>query len=328
MFKRNQLRQAVAAALFVASATSNLALAANEEEPNDRMFTDARLTAQRLVFTTNSMEIEGKIGVTDPAFAPVPDVDFYSFEAQEGDELDVDIDEGMKPFDLTVRSVDTVVAIFGPLPAVTIQRQRDDMSPLVPRDPGSVHIGDALIEKFRVPSTGTYVVGVTSKPRNFVDGGGTVNTTVTGASARFPNGSYKLIISGVTSAVQQINIAIKPGSGEAAPVNPQAKGVVPVALLSNKAISDGAKVVPAFDALSVDTRSLTFGSTGDEYSYLRCAKEGLDVNADGLLDLVCTFDNQLAKWQTDDLEGTLKGKTKEGKAFEGRGWLKVVPKRN
>lgn len=325
MFKRNQLRQAVAVALLTASATGNLAFAVNEEEPNDRIYTDGRLTAQRLVFT-GSVQIVGQIGVEHPAATPVPDVDFYAFDAQEGDELDVDIDKGMKPFDTSVRSVDTILVIFGPLPALTIQRLKDDTSPLVPRDPGSQHIFDALIEKFRVPATGTYVVGVSSKPRTFDEklGWETVNTTVTGESARFPNGTYTLNISGVTSAVQQINILVKPGSGEAAPLNPKAKGVIPVALLSHK--EDAARKIAPFDALSVDTRSLTFGSSGDEYSYVRCSKEGLDVNADGLLDLVCHFDNQSVNWPTDELEGTVKGKTKEGKVFEGRGWLKVVPK--
>ena len=319
--KHSYLSKAVAAALLIATAT-NVAFAVDELEPNDRMFTDARLTAQRLTFSTDTLDINGTIGVTDPNVAAVADLDFYSFDAQEGDVITLDIDNGMKPFDLSVRSVDTVLAIFGPLPAVTIQRQNDDTSVFVPRDPGSVDIRDALIEKFRVPQTGTYVVGVSSKPRSFKDGGGTTSTMVSGSTARFPNGSYKLIISGVTPAVQQINIAIKPDSGEAAPLNPKAKGSIPVAILSNAA----SKSSPAFDAMTLEPYSLTFGSTGDESSYLRCGKDGVDVNADGLLDLVCHFDNQLAKWQSDDLEGTLRGKTKGGVAFEGRGWLKVVPK--
>ena len=322
MFKRNQLRQAVAAALLTASAAGNLALAVDEVEPNDRIFTDGNLTAQRLVFT-GTIEVNGAIGVTAPAGVPVPDVDFYAFDAVEGDNLSIDIDQGMKPFDETVRSVDTIVAIFGPLPSLAVLDGSNDTLATTPRDPGSDHIFDALVPSFRVPRTGTYVVGVSSKPRSFEQGGATTSTTVTGRTAMFPNGSYKLIISGVTSATQQINIAIKPGSGEAAPMNPKARGKIPVAILSHRA--DPAKNIEEFKALEVKTRSLKFGSTGDEYSYVGCNKEGVDVNADGLLDLVCHFDNQAANWDENDVAGILKGETSAGKAFEGRGWLKVKP---
>ena len=63
-----------------------------------------------------------------------------------------------------------------------------------------------------------------------------MNETVTGA-APFPNGSYKLIISGVTppELVQYMNIDIKPGGDEEARINPKAKGNIPVALLSQAA---------------------------------------------------------------------------------------------
>ena len=325
MFKRNQLRQAVAAALLMASATGNLAFAVNEVEPNDQIYTDGKLTAQHLVFTTNSLEIEGQIGVTDPAGVPVPDVDFYAFDAQVNDILSIDIDDGMK-MDESKRSVDTIVAVFGPLPSLAIRDGSNNTLPSTPRDPGSITIHDALIPNFRVPESGTYVVGVSSHPRSFDPSGGGATTSTAVSPPRtvpFPNGKYKLIISGVTPAVQQISIAVKPGSGEAAPINPKAKGKIPVALLSHKA--DPSKGVEEFKALDVNTRSLTFGSTGDEYSYLGCSKEGLDVNSDGLLDLVCHFDNAAAKWDENDLAGILKGKTGAGKAFEGRGWLKVKP---
>ena len=106
-------------------------------------------------------------------------------------------------------------------------------------------------------------------------------------------------------------------------MNPKSKGKIPVALLSHRA--DPAKNIEEFKALDVKTRSLKFGSTGEEYSYLGCNKEGVDVNADGLLDLVCHFDNQAAKWDENDVAGILKGETGAGKAFEGRGWLNVKP---
>ena len=49
------------------------------------------------------------------------------------------------------------------------------------------------------------------------------------------------------------------------------------------------------------------------------------VNADDKLDLVCHFDTQAAGFEPGDLEGIVKGSLKDGRRFEGRGLLKVVP---
>jgi hypothetical protein len=227
----------------------------------------------------------------------------------------------MKPKNLTVRSVDTTIAIYGPLPDLSKKYESTNMNPLLPRDSGSDDFRDALIENFRANGTGTYVVGVSSQPRFLTDNGGVLNPTSLGA---FSNGSYVLTISGVTLPVlvQYINIEIKPGSTGDAPVNLKAKGNIPLALLSHSATPSS----PAFDALKVKRESLTFGSTGDEKSWLRCAKDGVDVNADGLLDLVCHFDNVVADFQADDVQGKVKGITEDGRQFEGSGRLKIVPK--
>jgi hypothetical protein len=322
MSKKKYLHQAVAAAFFAASAASNFAFAVDEVEPNDSI-----VTAQRLSFSTQTLEVFGAIGVTALNATPLPDVDFYSFQAQEGDVVSFDIDRGMKPFDMSVRSVDTLLAVFGPLPDLAKKSEHNNTSPMVPRDPDSFHVFDPLIPEFRVRTTGTYVVGVSSHPRLFQPIGGTVtSTTVTGSGAPFPNGSYKLIISGVTPVVDlvHINIEVKPGHDGDAPVNLKAQGNIPVALLSHKAVGSA----PAFDAMTVniDPGTLTFGSTGNEKTLLRCNKEGLDVDADGLLDLVCHFDNALADWEPDQPMGTVKGKTADGREFKGTGRLKIRPK--
>lgn len=305
MNKRKYLHQAVAVALLVASGA---AIAVDEVEPNDSL-----ATAQRLFFSTNSVQVFGKIGETALSATPVGDLDFFSFEAQEGDVLTVDIDKGMKPKDLSQRSVDTILVIFGPLPDVRKVAENLDTDRTLPNDEGSDDFRDARIVNFRAIATGTYIVGVSSRPRSFVNGGGVLNGTDLRGNS---NGSYQLIISGVTPAVQMINIEIKPGSDEDAPINVKARGNIPVALLSSK----------QFDALKVKPESLTFGSKGTETSWLRCAKEGLDVNADGLPDLVCHFDNVAAKWEIDDVMGNIKGTTLDGRQFEGSGRLKVVPK--
>ncbi len=79
-----------------------------------------------------------------------------------------------------------------------------------------------------------------------------------------------------------------------------------------------------FSVRDVDVGSLTFGHSGSESSLSRCG-EPTDVNDDVWLDLVCHFENQDAKFVSSDDEGILKGKLQDGRAFEGRGSLKVVP---
>jgi Bacterial pre-peptidase C-terminal domain len=328
MLKRKQIYQAVIAALFLAAGASTPAFAVNMVNEAEREGTmganDSILTAQRLtVDRDGKVRVTGFIGTPTLTSATMADLDFYSFDAKLGDTIDINIDFGIKRSDLTQRSVDTILAVFGPLPDVTWKRLNDNRDTVrVPSDPGSEDPRDAYIDKFVAPADGTYVVGVSSRPRIFVDGGGTTNTDIRQPTA---NGQYFLLISGVTPEEQlvHINIEIKPGSGAEAPLNPKARGNIPVALLSRLA-SDTA---PAFDALKVDRSSLTFGSTGDEKSYLRCNKEGLDVNADGLLDLVCHFDNVAAGWKLEDDEGVLKGATmRDGKKIQGAGRLKVSPK--
>jgi hypothetical protein len=315
MSKKKYLHQAVVAAFFAASGACNLAFAVDQHEPNDTI-----ATARPVVIGTNgSVTLTGAIGHDVLGPSPIADVDFFSFEGKRGDLLKVNIDNGVKSL-TTERSVDTVLAVFGPLPSTSILRQANDGSPIDP--PGSVHMQDARLENVLLPADGTYVVGVSSNPRTFLPGG-TVNfPTLLGARA---NGSYVLIISGVTPSaplVQHINIDVKPGSDEIAPINPKAKGNIPVALLSS----------PDFDALKVkvDRESLTFGATGGEKSLLRCNKEGAYVNADDLLDRICHFDNQAANFKPASSDGTIKGvftdSTGKERPFEGSAFLKVVPK--
>ena len=302
MSKKLDIHAAVMAAFLAASMVSGAAFAVDEVEPNNTMG-----TAQRVeVGPGGSVEVTGVIGAATGTMAA--DVDFYVFEGTEGDVVTLDIDGGIKATG-SGRSVDTMMAIFGPCPTLTVPKcmDNDDRSPL---DPGSLSIRDARIGPYRLPRSGTYIVGVSSYNRGFNNNGTLRSSSLNSTS----NGSYTLIISGVTPLVQHINIEVRPGSGEYAPVNPKSRGNIPVALLSSA----------EFNALTVDYQSLTFGATGTEASLLRCNREGQDIDGDGRPDLVCHFDTQTADFEPGDSEAVVKGKTTAGRAFEGRGHIRTV----
>jgi Bacterial pre-peptidase C-terminal domain len=332
MFKRKHLHQAVAAVFFVATGAGNLAFGITEQEPVGQMgVNDSIGTAQPLTISADgpakgTAVVSAAIGVTGFTQTPIADVDFYSFEGKEGDLVTLDIDGGMKGTGATERHVDTLIAIFK-AGSWEILAHNNDVST---SDPGSQPregggLRDARLDTpVRLPKDGTYVVGVSTFPRFFLNGGEMTSTQVIGGSASFPNGRYTLTIAGVTplDVLQIVNIEVKPGNKEKpAPLNPKSKGVVRVALLSHAATANS----PEFKALEVKRESITFGSTGDEKSLLRCDKDGVDVDHNGLPDLVCHFDNEAAKFEGHELMGKMKGETGNGKRFEGAGDLKVVP---
>jgi hypothetical protein len=304
MTKKTAVHYAVAAAFITASSAANLAFAVDEVEPNSSI-----ASPQVLQISGGSIAVSGVLGTASKTINAAGDVDFYSFEAGAGSVVNIDIDGGAKSASAATRSVDTVVAIFDS--KLNILRQNDDLPISRPVDAGSISRADSYLENVVLPYAGKYIVGVTSYPRNFVNGGGLTSNTVA------TNGGYTLIISGVLPAVQQISIQIKPGSGDTAPVNPKAKGSIPVALMSSE----------TFDALKVDQASLSFGGEGNERSLVRCNSEGQDINGDGKLDLVCHFDNQLASFEPGETEGTLKGRSDKG-PIEGRGYVRIVGNKN
>lgn len=313
MFKKSYVRCAIAAGIAVGAFGTQSALAADEMELNDQIS-----RAQVIDVRSGSVVVNGSIGVTAPTQKAIYDVDFYAFTAHDGDVVTIDIDGGWKIGTTTERSVDTVIALYGP----DLRKIADGDNTLEPFDEGTVAKWDAYIDKYKLnKGDGTYYVAVTSwaSGRAFRDGG-----VVASNVNRDPgtNGRYSLAIS-FAASVQVINIDIRPGSTDLAPFNPKSKGNMPVALLSSAATPSS----PAFDALGVDRDSLTFGATGTEKSLKRCNKEGTDVNGDGLLDLVCHFDNTLVNFDVDHSMGKVMGKTGAGQQFEGTGMLKVVPMR-
>ena len=301
MIKRTHISKAVAAALLAVS--TQLAFAVDEVEPNDSVAAPQQVT----VDASGQAVIQGVIGTTDPAQPAIPDVDFYSFQASETDVITLDIDGGMKGMGATDRQVDTKITLFGPDGQVVLDN--DDSLTI---DEGSASIGgerDARIENLSLQASGSgrYVVSV--------EGVG-----------RFPNGSYTLIISGITvapapSQVDYVNIDVRPGDrSEYTRVNMKQKRDLPIALLSRKAKGD----VPAFKPLEAKIDTITFGRGGEEKSLSRCLKEHRDLNRDGIPDLVCLFDVPSAGFEENDVAGKLKGETVKGIRFEAVGKLKVV----
>jgi hypothetical protein len=306
---KNYLQYAVAAAFF-ASATGNLAFAqAVEQEANDVFGSSQRL----VIDASKRIEVQGIIGTNVPLNmgASIPDVDFYSFFGQANDVVTINIDDAWKSSTTDARSLDSVIAIYGPNDFP--MRTMDDVAPGAEDQPQTpLSRRDPRLDEVLLPATGVYTVGVTSTGRTFLPDG-TVTPFVARSSGT--NGSYKLIISGVSPSKQVIGIDIRPGTDRIARLNPKSKGDITVALLSSA----------TFDALKVDRGSLTFGSTGDEQSLERCARRGYNVDRDParLRDLICQFDIQKANFEEGDEEGVLRG-TIGGLPFEGKGWLKVI----
>jgi hypothetical protein len=295
---RRYIRAGFVSGLLLASGIAQAADEINESEVNHPIG-----YAQKIETASGTAIISAALG-NGTGSVTVGDTDYYSFYGMEGEVVTFDIDGGWGG----TRNVDTVMAVFGAGPGFPMLRINDDSFPV---DEGSVSTYDSRIENFRLPASGYYVVGVSNYPRYFSNGGSFSNVNT------MRNGDYKLIISGLTPPVQQINIEIKPGNDGLAPINPKSNGKIPVALLASN----------EFDVMSVDTASLTFGATGNESSLSRCGNSGEDVNGDGRPDLVCHFDNQQAGFEKGDLEGIVRGKMKWGSRFEGRGLLKVVPEK-
>lgn len=111
-----------------------------------------------------------------------------------------------------------------------------------------------------------------------------------------------------------VPIDIKPGEVPNS-INLKSHGKVTVAILSTA----------AFDApAQVNTPSLTFGRTGTEASVAFCSGPK-DVNADGLLDVVCHFNTEQTAFQATDNQGLLKGLTLSGRRIQGIDAVRIVP---
>ena len=116
------------------------------------------------------------------------------------------------------------------------------------------------------------------------------------------------------ASVMEVSIDIKPGDRTNV-INARSSGTIPVAILSST----------DFDAPSmVHRNALTFGRSGDEQSLVFCNKNGVDLNRDGLPDLLCHFRTSLAGFQSGDTLAILHGATLNNIHFTGQDKIRVL----
>ena len=113
----------------------------------------------------------------------------------------------------------------------------------------------------------------------------------------------------------QVEIDIKPGSDPNC-FNANGHGVIPVAILSSD----------TFDVTTIDQSTLLFGGLEVRVRGNKgplCSLE--DTNVDGLLDMVCKFEDNADYWDVGDGDATLTGNLYDGAEFEGTDSICVVP---
>ena len=126
-------------------------------------------------------------------------------------------------------------------------------------------------------------------------------------------------VSGVKQPVVEVQgfqafIDVRPGKTTNF-INPRSSGRVAVAILSTR----------SFDATTqVAQSSLTFGRTGSEESLAYCAKPRIDVNSDGLPDLVCRFSTRQSGFQAGNTVGVLRFTDTRGLPWEARDVISIV----
>lgn len=192
---------------------------------------------------------------------------------------------------------------YGTLPDLT-----DDNPDGLPPLPGSVSF------QMDDPVAGTYalqVIGTGTGPYHleFAEadaGGSTSDYILAGNTVPGAIDTYLITVSstpGQPVSIQlQVQVDVKPGEDPPA-INPNSKGVTPVAILSTS----------TFDASTIDPKSVKFGPK--RVSAVHSALE--DVNGDGRLDLVLQFPTDQTGITSGDTQACLTGATTAGVSIGG-----------
>ncbi len=169
------------------------------------------------------------------------------------------------------------------------------------------------IDLYRIdPATGQLVAALDTAGQPIR---GTVDAS--GNSATFTGISRLSTVVGLVPSPAPVAIAVHPfpWKPEELPViRLRGSQAVPVAILSTA----------TFDALNeVNRSSLTFGQTGDEPSLRDCIPGKVDVNHDGLRDLLCNFVTERTNFRRGDTTGILRGRTMGRVRIEGTASIRV-----
>lgn len=109
----------------------------------------------------------------------------------------------------------------------------------------------------------------------------------------------------VVSALKEVEVDVKPGSS-ANNINPNSRGVTPVAILTTE----------AFDASTVNWTAISFGVTGMETTPVHAGYE--DVDADGDIDLILHFNTRNTGMACGESKVYVRGSTMTGQLIGGR----------
>ena len=289
----------------------------SEAEPNDSLS-----SAQSTPVPPEGLSISAVVGELDGL--DTYDADFFAFDATEGDTPSIAISSAMIDSTGACSVFMTVIGLY------------DALGNLLGQGSTNCPVADSFISGVTLSATGRYFVAVSGFPHFWDQGGVSPYMSYPTAS-----GAYQLAISGVRDpnaapAPAPTPVPVPTPTPTPAPGPAPTAKQVPIRIahwhqdetgLEKRNGQDPIVVailsMTGFDAMTVAQESLTFGRTGEEKSLFRCRKGGKDVDRDGRMDMVCYFKPDVANFQTGDLNGMLKGKTKSGEQIEATGALKI-----
>lgn len=287
-------------------------------------------TAQVLPVDGSDIQVNGTI-----QDGSLPDVDVYAVDVQAGDALTFDIDCGQN----CGQPIDTKLTIFDSSDMSVIWQTNDDggfvddgsnsgADPFINLNP------DGTVAPVSLGHDGRLYVLVTYWGTDIAtDASGNITAASTDGGGQ---GDYQLIITGATAPAtsggdvppetgggaetdtgdQIITVNINPFyKGKWPRINPKARGILPVAILSQE----------GFDPTNLVQNSLRFGATGEEDSLVRCRELHRDLNRDGVADLLCFFSMKKAGFDWHSESGILTGSLEDGTGITSQAPLKMVP---